>query len=550
MTEIRPTQMKRLEQYKDRWSSFGANTGIKDISEKLSAADLKKIDIFQEYDDNFVEKLSSDVSIAIWKKDAILFEEGSYIDVAFYILQGEVEVYLRKLQQDRKLPLFEGHRTKMFELPAKDQKVATAPEPPKEAPQFKTQLRPSGPGPDQPIAFLSVMDFNLPSSGGLKLAAGDFFGEIGALSGWPQSVTAKATTDVEVVQIRVPALRLMRRRSSTLKERVDKIYRKRFLPSELKASPLFQRCDEPFLEALARKVELVSKEPDEVLVKEGEKADALYVVRSGFVKLSQQWGQGQIAVSYLSKGMSLGEAEHLIEGLDGWTSTATSVKYSELIKISLEDFDRILKSFPDLTKQLWESAVARIKESGFSKKNLNHSEFIQTALEDGLVQGNSILVIDLNACTRCDDCVRGCSENHGGLPRFIREGSRYDNLLITRACNHCRDPVCLVGCPTGAIHRTGVGHVVAIDEKICIGCSSCANSCPFDAITMHKTGQTWPQNMIPEGLRGQDRLLATKCDLCYTSTTGPNCVRSCPNGCAYRVGTLEEFQEVLAKTKI
>ena len=550
MTEIRPTMIKRMEQYKDRWSSYGSNTGIKDISEKLSAQDLKKIEIFQEYDDNFLEKLSTDVSVAIWKSDSVLFEEGSYIDVAFFILQGEVEVFLKKAQeQARKLPLFEQKRTQMFELPPKDGKELKPlkQEAPKEEVQsFKTQLK----APGKPITFLSVMDFNLPASGGIRLGPGDFFGEIGALSGWPQSVTAKAITDCEVVQIRVPALRLMRRRSSALKDRVDKIYRKRFLPSELKASPLFQKCDEPFLEALARKVDLVSCEPDEVLTKEGESADALYVVRSGFIKLSQILGAGQIAVSYLSKGMSHGEIEYLIGGTDGWTSTATSVKYSELIKVSMDQLSSILKNFSHVEKHLWESAVQRIKEAGYSKKNLNQSEFIQTALEDGFVQGNSVLVIDLNSCTRCDDCVRGCAANHGGLPRFVREGSRYENLLITRACYHCRDPVCLVGCPTGAIHRTGVGHVVAIDEKICIGCQSCANSCPFDAITMFKTGDTWPDNMIPEGLRGQERLLATKCDLCFTSDTGPNCVRSCPNGCAYRVGTLEEFQNVLSRTKV
>jgi CRP-like cAMP-binding protein/Fe-S-cluster-containing dehydrogenase component len=540
-----------MEQYQDRWSSYGANTGIIDISEKLTVEDLKRIDIFQGYDDGFIDKLTPDVSIALWKKDSILFEEGAYMDVAFYILDGEVEVFLKKLQKEgRSLPLFENHRTQMFDLPsgATTKEEAKETQEPKEKPgHFKTQLQ----APGQPaIAFLSVMDFNLPQDGGgLKLSRGDFFGEIGALSGWPQSVTARAATDCQVVQIRVPALRLMRKRSKALKDRIDTIYRKRFLPSQLKASPIFYKCDEPFLEALARRVELISCEPGEVIAKEGEPPNALYMVRSGFVKLSQTFGEGQIVVSYLSKGMTLGEVELLIDGIAGWTCTAASVKYSELIKVSLEDFHRMMKNFPDIEKQLWQSTVTRIKESGYSKKNLDQTEFIQTALEDGLVQGNSILIIDLNSCTRCDDCVRGCAANHGGLPRFVREGSRYENLLVTRACYHCRDPVCLVGCPTGAIHRTGVGHVVAIDEKICIGCQSCAKSCPFDAITMHKTEQKWPDNMIPEGLRGQERLLATKCDLCYTADTGPNCVRSCPNGCAYRIGTLEEFQEILKKTR-
>jgi Fe-S-cluster-containing dehydrogenase component len=193
------------------------------------------------------------------------------------------------------------------------------------------------------------------------------------------------------------------------------------------------------------------------------------------------------------------------------------------------------------------TAVERVKKVGFSKKNLWQSEFIQTSLEMGLLEGNSILVIDLDSCTRCDDCVRACADTHGGRPRFVREGDKYENLLITKSCYHCSDPVCLVGCPTGAIRRASVGEVVEIVDDLCIGCQACANNCPYDAIVMHETGEVWPQNMVPEILRGKARLLASKCDLCYKTNHGPACVKNCPHACAFRVGSLAQFQKVLAK---
>ena len=56
-----------------------------------------------------------------------------------------------------------------------------------------------------------------------------------------------------------------------------------------------------------------------------------------------------------------------------------------------------------------------------------------------------------------------------------------------------------------------------------------------------------PADMIPEGLRGQPRLLATKCDLCYTSATGPACVNSCPHDCAMRISSIGEFQTLIVK---
>ncbi len=540
------TQLRRVEQYKDRWTSYGGNTGIIELSEKPGPAELKAFDLFREYDDKFLEKISQDVSIARWRSNTVLFEEGTYIDVAFYIVQGSVDVYLQKQRggQTRGTPIFDKSRTTMigpFDHTSMPGERARGGQQTILQSQIEKQEASRG------ISFLSAMDFNLPVGGGVRLGAGELFGEIGALSGWPQSVTAKTAEECHLIQIRLPALRLMRRKSSALKDRLDKLYRERSLVAQLKATPLFHDADDAFITALTEKVELLSCSPDEVITKEGDAVDALYLVRSGFVKLSQHFGEGEVAVSYLSKGSTLGEAELLIEDIPGWLYTASSKEYTELVKIPRKDFERIKGQFPRIERMLWETVVARTKEVGFSRKNIRQAEFIDTALNKGLVEGNSILVIDLNVCTRCDDCVRGCTSTHGGIPRFVREGDKYENLLITRACNHCRDPVCLVGCPTGAIRRAAVGDVVEIDPKICIGCATCSNNCPYDAIVMHETGEVWPQNAIPEGLRGQDRQLATKCDLCYKDPAGPACVRSCPHGCAVRVGSVEEFQQLIWK---
>ncbi|MCH8126596.1 cyclic nucleotide-binding domain-containing protein [candidate division KSB1 bacterium] len=540
-----PTQIKRLEQYRDRWSSYGASTGILELSEKLSPNELKKYAPFKDYDDKFLERISTDISVAKWKKDAIIFEEGSYLDLAFFVVKGSVEVYLSKVQTDTQLgsPRFDSHRTQVFseaQTQARDREKVSLSDT-----VFHTQIKKQGKQ-QADLVFLSVMDFNIPIGDKVTLGPGEIFGEIGALSGWPQSVTARTVSDCEIVQVRVPALRLMRRKSTAFKDRIDKAYRDRSLFAQLKLTPLFRNCEDSFISALKEKVELLSCEPDQIIVHESDSSDALYIVRSGFVKLSQAIGDNQIVVSYLSKGMTLGEVELLIQDLDGCYLTASSVEFSELIKINYDDMKQVMQQFPGIERQLWQAAIARIKETGSNKKNIGQSEFIEFALEKGLVQGNSILVIDTNICTRCDDCMKGCADTHGGLPRFVREGEKYDNLLITRACYHCRDPVCLVGCPTGAIHRTNVGDVVAIDEKLCIGCQSCANNCPYDAITMFDTGEVWPGDMVPQGLRGTKRLLATKCDLCYDTGHGPACVSNCPHGCAFRVGSIEEFQQLLS----
>ncbi len=544
--ELGKTMLKRFDLYRDRWTTFGADTRILSLTDKLRPDDLRRFEIFRPYDDDFLEKISPDVSVAEWGANAVLFEEGTYIDLAFFIASGEVDVSLQRLAgpaPKTAAPIFERQRTSV--LPALEEPERERSSPPDTAPISVTRLmrerRPPG------ITFLATMDFDLQRGEVSTLGPGELFGEIGAMSGWPQSVTAATKTPCTLVQIRLPALRLMKRRSKDLKDRLDALYKERSLSSQLKQTPLFRDCPDAMLEILHEVVELISCEPDELVVEEGDAVDAIYLVRSGFVKLTQRLGEGQMAVSYLSKGMTLGDTEVAVAELDRWEVTARSFEYSELVKLPLDVLGELGRRYPRIHRQLWKSGLDRLKEIGFTKRNIGHSELTELALEAGLVQGNSILAIDLDVCTRCDDCVRACEATHGGRARFVREGSRYENLLIAKSCYHCHDPVCLVGCPTGAIHRAGQSEVVEIDDEICIGCTTCANNCPYDAIVMHDTAETWAEDTIPVGLRGRERLLASKCDLCSGTGHGPACVSNCPHDCAYRVGSLEEFERLLKR---
>ncbi len=534
------TEARRAELYRDRWSARAVGeSGLTGLSEMLSLEELRRIELFAEYDDQVLEKVRPDVAVASWRQGAVLFEEGSYIDLAFFVEQGEVEIFLEQAGPARPRPIFDRSRTMI---------LSALPQVPAEASGPSRLRLPNRPKPSGEITMLATMDFDLPRGERWRLGPGELFGEIGALSGWPQSVTARAASDCRLVQIRLPALRILRGKSKALKERLDAIYRDRSLALQLESTPLFAGCNAIVIDAVKEAVELVSCNPDESITQQGEPADALYLVRSGFVKLEQTVGEGQVAVSYLSKGMTLGEVELLLDEGQRWQFTASSVEYSELVKIPRRVLDNLMRSTPTVEEQLLESAVVRLKEAGRTRQDVGSAEFLEVALHTGLVQGNSVLAIDLDVCTRCDDCVRACADTHGGRPRFVREGNSYRNLVVAKSCYHCRDPVCLVGCPTGAIHRAGIDEVVSISDEVCIGCSVCARNCPYDAIVMHDAGETWPDDMIPAGLRGRDRAIASKCDMCVEAGHDPACVTSCPQGCAYRVGTLDEFDALLRRS--
>lgn len=537
-----PTTVVRAELYRDRWSTHGARTGILRQSDDMSVEQLKKIVFLRDLKDSLLQELIPDISVAQWEAGSILFEEGSYLDLAFYILEGEVDLFLQK-HEETAAPIFNTRQ-----VSASDIATANANDPDGRLPSSSTgpvlQASANASSSAQ-FTYLSTMDFDLTRGAKQRLTVGDIFGEIGALNGWPQSVTARTATVCTVVQIRLPALRKLKRAAKGLKAQIDRVYRERTLLHHLRTTPPLRGCSEAALTALAGKVELLSLEPNESLAREGEPADAVYLVRSGFLKLSQSLGAGDLVVNYVSKGMTIGEVEALIDGVSTWQASATAAGYCEVVRIALDDFLAVVRAHAAVEARLWESAVARIKEAGFSRKNPERSELIEFALARGLAQGNSVLVMDLDVCTRCDDCVRGCASTHGGRPRFVREGERFGNFLVARSCFHCEDPVCLIGCPTGAIKRTNVGEVIAIEDTLCIGCGSCADNCPYDAIVMHDTGTVWPDHALPERLRGAERFVASKCDLCHSSEEGPACVNSCPHSCAFRIGSVEEFDLLL-----
>jgi Fe-S-cluster-containing hydrogenase component 2 len=95
----------------------------------------------------------------------------------------------------------------------------------------------------------------------------------------------------------------------------------------------------------------------------------------------------------------------------------------------------------------------------------------------------------------------------------------------------------MMDCPTGAISREVGTLEVTINDDTCIGCSNCANRCPWGNIVMVPTPETRSDGKPVE--------VATKCDLCLTRPQGPACVQMCPHGCAVRV-SFKDLERVTA----
>jgi len=124
----------------------------------------------------------------------------------------------------------------------------------------------------------------------------------------------------------------------------------------------------------------------------------------------------------------------------------------------------------------------------------------------------SVLVSYPEYCTGCRFCEMICSLHHEGVVnvrkarlRVERPNIRVDLPLVCTQCITCGDDCCVDLCPENAI--SVVDGVVVIDQELCIGCKTCADTCPYGVIWVDE--------------------VAHKCDLCGGD---PMCVRFCPSG--------------------
>jgi Fe-S-cluster-containing dehydrogenase component/formate-dependent nitrite reductase membrane component NrfD len=99
--------------------------------------------------------------------------------------------------------------------------------------------------------------------------------------------------------------------------------------------------------------------------------------------------------------------------------------------------------------------------------------------------------------------------------KYIEKGvfpntRRYFSVM---RCNHCDDAPCVTICPTVALYRRADG-IVDFDRDRCIGCKSCMQACPYDALYIDPETHT-----------------AAKCHYCAHRVEAglePACVVVCP----------------------
>ncbi|MBT8219728.1 MAG: polysulfide reductase NrfD [Bacteroidia bacterium] len=156
-------------------------------------------------------------------------------------------------------------------------------------------------------------------------------------------------------------------------------------------------------------------------------------------------------------------------------------------------------------------------------------------------------VIDNRKCIGCHACTTACKSEHMvpvGVNRTwvkqVEKGTfpQTRRLFSVMRCNHCTDAPCVSICPTEALFSRDDG-IIDFDNDRCIGCKSCMQACPYEALYIDPETHT-----------------AAKCNYCaHRIDVGlePACVNVCPEH-AIISGDMEnpetEIYELLSRQSV
>lgn len=552
-----------------RWQQpYGPDMGEADVQRVLALEPFASMDSVRFAEPFTLDAIIRfDTRIVRFGVGEIVVRAGDYGNSAFVVLSGQLRVVLPPGLPSEQLGRSKTvHKSPLQALSQLWRNPRT--------PERRDVARYTGEGlkldesGDETHVFLQDVPGIIAQHQTTSIGPGEIVGEIAALGRAQRTATMLADEPTELLEIRWQGLREIRRRDEAFRKHVENLYRERSLIIHLRATPLFKHLSDEVLSKIADQTlfetfgdfdwhttyKRLAEDPPEVrlqrepiIVDEGDYADGLLLIRSGFGRVSRRMNHGHHTLRYLGRGGVFG-LEEILEGWRGGEAvplrtTLRAVGYTDVLRVPstiieeyvlrdtpTEELSSLHDEFAAQPKAANGAAVSSAAKGGRKLE----SALLETLVDNHLVNGTQAMMINLDRCVRCDACVDACAVGHNNNPRFNRHGKRYGPVMIATACMHCADPVCMIGCPTGAIHRSDSGGQVVINDDTCIGCATCANSCPYDNIRMVDVRDESGAFIRDEATAKPIRK-ATKCDLCIDLPGGPACQRACPHDALQRM---------------
>lgn len=189
-----------------------------------------------------------------------------------------------------------------------------------------------------------------------KLGEGDFFGEFGFFSHGIRMASIRAAGDVDILELSKDRMNEI---AETHRPRVSEVlfnfYKERVADRLLALSPLFGQLTAKDRKVVLSKVIPEAYEAGDIIIKEGEIGDAMYLIKEGTVEVSSHDSKkGKVVVAALKEGEFFGEIG--LATMKPRTATVTAIAKTELVLFSRTMIKEIIERYP-ATKKVLEGFV-------------------------------------------------------------------------------------------------------------------------------------------------------------------------------------------------
>jgi CRP-like cAMP-binding protein/Fe-S-cluster-containing hydrogenase component 2 len=369
------------------------------------------------------------------------------------------------------------------------------------------------------------------------LSRGDCCGEGPLFGDFFRRMSARTQSACHLLQLPLADLRETLGDTPMLATALRHVYKRRMVECTLARVPLLGQMYPLERLALASMLKPAHFPRGATIIRQGEPADALYLVESGQVVVEQS---GQ-AVASLGEGDFFGEMSLLTS--QPHRADVRALTPTDVLALPGAEFHHLIEQRPDLGEQLRSVVEQRMRNNAAVRGDEVLARELELAVGRGLLRTSHLLARSPSLCPPdCRICEEACAGRHG-RPRLSLNGTPIDPLDVVDACRQCSvGAECVEACPEDAFERSDSGNLT-INTR-CTGCGLCVEACPYDAVVsvplrgQHNTPPLWDLlRGAAARLRGPRIPLdparpthrADKCDRCQ-GFSDMACVSACPTG--------------------
>ncbi len=199
--------------------------------------------------------------------------------------------------------------------------------------------------------------------GGVKVAtlgAGEFFGELGLLFGGVRTATVTADIAMELLVIDGESFRSLVAEGDLITAEIARLSRRRYMQSCLRHA--LPKVNPTRITSHLTDVTVVNLSPGASAVREGEAADAWYVVGRGQLEVVQGFEASEVVLNTLGAGDTFGEIG-LLQGTRRTATVRATGGGAEVLRVSAEAFHAMMRASPESRGDVVASMLARIEKS-------------------------------------------------------------------------------------------------------------------------------------------------------------------------------------------